>query len=249
MKKTISILVSLIMVISIVTIVPITAKAAGNSFAAATSFTLGRTVNGSITKTNTVDYYTFTLSSSGKVKLTASSEMETVYRIYASSNTNNYIYYKSSESFTDAIELKSGKYYLMIKPYYPSDTGVYSFSTSFTSANETFKESFDKDDDTIAKANSISLGTSYKGHLAINDNVDMYAFTMPSSGSLTFSANSEMDTVYRIYASSNTNSYIYYKSSESYSETIELKSGKYYLVIKPNPTIQASQEVILFQQA
>ena len=234
MKKALSILLSIIMLLGVMIITPLSADAAGNSFSAATSFTLGRTVNGSITRTNTVDYYTFTLSSSGKVKLTASSEMSTYYQIYASTNTSTNIYYKWSESFSENVHLLAGKYFFVVKPEYSNGVGNYNFSMSFTSANESFKENLDTNNNTFTKANTVYLGTKYYGQIAKNDSVDVYSFSLSSSGKVRLAASSDMSTYYQIYASTNTSSNIYYKTSESFSEDIHLVAGKYYLVIKPN---------------
>ncbi|MBQ9514615.1 MAG: Ig domain-containing protein [Ruminococcus sp.] len=234
MKKALAILLLIIMILSVMLIAPFSVEAAGNSFAAATSYTLGSTMNGSITSTNKIDYYAFTLSSSGLVRLTASSEMSTTYLIYASTNTGSNIYYITSESFSENIHLLSGKYFFVIKPNYSNGVGRYNFSMTFTSANETFRESLDTNNNTFAKANTVNMGTKYYGQIAKNDSIDVYTFTILSSGRIALTASAEMSTHYQIYASTNTSSYIYYKTSESFSESIDLVSGKYYLAIKPN---------------
>ena len=65
-KRLISLLLGIILIGSLFTI---TVSAAGNTMATATSISIGTTYNGSITDNNTVDYYKFTISSSGRVNI------------------------------------------------------------------------------------------------------------------------------------------------------------------------------------
>lgn len=61
LKKLTSVFLAVIMALGVLTVAPFTVSAAGNSFTAATSYTIGNTVSGSITSTNEADYYKFTI--------------------------------------------------------------------------------------------------------------------------------------------------------------------------------------------
>ncbi len=61
-------------------------KLAGDSIGTATAISLGSTYNGSITSSNTKDFYKFTLSSSGRITISANARMNWIYyKIYDSS--------------------------------------------------------------------------------------------------------------------------------------------------------------------
>ena len=184
-KKLISLLLGIILIGSLFTI---TVSAAGNTMATATSISIGTTYNGSITDNNTVDYYKFTISSSGRVNIRLTAYIyKTHYYLYNSdgnvlwSSTYQQWNGTTGEYNLDVnLDLTSGTYYFSVQKY--NGTGNYNFKLSFTSANETFKETGSGNNNTIKTAASINFNTVYYGQLATNDNTDIYKFTISSSG-------------------------------------------------------------------
>ena len=244
-KRTISVLLSIIMVASLFAIVPLQAGAAGNTWSTATNYKLGSNVNGSITNTNTIDYYKFTLTSSGRINLIANSYMaEISYEIYDANNKkikNWYAYWDSNTKVAlknEEVDLVSGTYYFVVKKDY-NYTGNYDFKINFTSASESFAESQSNLYNQFADARTINTNTQYKGQIAENDRIDYYKFTLKSSCKVTLKANSYMAwTSYKIYNSNNKEikSWSPYWNSNtkvaSINESFDLASGTYYFVVE-----------------
>ena len=230
------------MVASLFAIVPLQAGAAGNSWSTATNYNLGSNVNGSLTNTNTIDYYKFTLTSSGRINLIANSYMaEISYEIYDANNKkikNWYAYWDSNTKVAlknEEVDLVSGTYYFVVKKSYY--TGNYDFKINFTSASESFAESQSVLYNQFADARTINFNTQYKGQVAQNDGTDYYKFTLTSSGRINLVANSYVSQLnYKLYDAN-------YKEVKSWypswnydtkvaltNEVLDLVSGTYYFV-------------------
>lgn len=78
----------------------------------------------------------------------------------------------------DAVDLTKGSYYFLVDGS-GHDSGSYNFTLNFTSAGESFTETGYGNNNTMATADAVSLGTTYKGQLAENDHADYYRFTLP----------------------------------------------------------------------
>ena len=218
--------------------------AAGNSISSATGISIGTTYNGSITSTNTEDFYRFTISSSGKIKLTSTSLIPDVYyRIYDSTGERLWsgLYSANSSgqsSVNEEFDLTKGTYYLGVEKYY--GTGSYSFKITFTSAGESFTETGNGNNNTIAEANSISIGTAYKGQIAKNDKYDFYKFIINSSGKITLTSIEMIpDVYYCIYDSMGERLWSGWYSANnsgqsSINEILDLTKGTYYLGVEKN---------------
>ena len=243
LKRTVSVLLTIIMVLSMVAVMPMTAEAAGNSFSGATNYSLGSTVSGNISQTNSEDYYTFTLSTSGRINLIATSYMSWIYYYIYDSNYNRVYYWNRSWDGTtnvcstnETIDLTSGKYYFVVARD-GSYTGNYNFRLNFTSSNETFKEVQNGNNNTYLSANSISFNQQYFGQIAENDEVDYYKFNL-SSGKITLSANAYMTWIYYYIYDSNFYRVQYWNPlwnstsgvSNLYTE-LDLSPGTYYFVV------------------
>lgn len=216
--------------------------AAGNSISDATSISIGNTYNGSITSGNTVDFYKFTISSAGRVSLTATAGMRWInYYIYDSAGNSLWSKNPSWNSVTELIntsefiDLTKGTYYFAVKK--DSYTGNYSFRLDFSSAHESFTETGVGNNNTINTASSIRLNTSYNGQIAANDDKDFYKFDLPSSGRIVISSTARMKWInYYIYDSSGKQLWERNPSWNSTTETIttseivDLTKGTYYFV-------------------
>lgn len=220
-------------------------RAAGNSMSSATGISTGTTYNGSLTDSNTIDYYKFSIGSSGRITLTASAGMAYIY-YYIYDSSGNQIWYINPHwdnttqtiSTNEAIDLTKGTYYYTVKRD-GSGTGNYSFKLSFSSAEESFTETGDGTDNLMSSANEINVNTDYKGQIADNDDRDFYRFVLTSSGRITFTATAGMVYInYYIYDSAGEEIWRinpYWNSATeiiSTDETIDLTKGTYYFVVR-----------------
>lgn len=220
---------------------------AGDSISSATSISLGRTYSGTISATNAVDYYGFTLTSSGRVTLNASAGIRYLY-YYIYDSAGNEVWYKSCSwdsttsliSTSENIDLTSGTYYFVAKKN-SSYTGNYSFSLSHVSSNESFAETGTGTNNLMSAASAIAVNRTYNGQIALNDTVDFYKFTLPTSGRVVLNASAGIRYLY-YYIYDSAGKEVWYKYSSwnsttsmiSTSENIDLTSGTYYFVVKRN---------------
>ena len=250
LRKITSVCLAVIMILSVLTITPISVSAAGNTANTATSYNMGSTTYGSITSSNSNDYYKFTLSSSGKISLNVNAYIQcSAYYIY---DANYKEIWKSTDRYwnntteimilNENIDLTSGTYYLLVtkgSAHWYSTIGNYNFKITFTSANESFKETQGSINSSFNSANSIYLNTQYKGQIAYNDDKDYYKFTLPSSGKISLNVNAYIQcSAYYIY---DANYKEIWKSTDRYwnntteimilNENIDLTSGTYYFLV------------------
>ena len=175
---------------------------AGSSISSATSISLGSTYSGSLTASNEMDFYKFTISTSGTVHLSSTANIQRVYyKLYDASGNEIWSDWPGWNSSTEQIVLNedfcltSGTYYLEILRY-SNYYGNYSFKASFVSTGESFKESQNGSNNSLSNADSITLGKQYKGQIALNDDRDFYKFTLSSSGKINLSSTANIQRVY-----------------------------------------------------
>ena len=235
-----------LLVSAIITLMcPVCVMAAGNTYQTATSVTLGSTVYGTLTDSNTVDFYQFTLSNSGHVAIKTQAQIEWVYfALYYGQEAEEQIFdfnpkwdtVSEVSNNTYEYDLTAGTYYFRVKRD-GSRNGTYNFKVTYTNSNESFKES-SSNNNSMAKANSISLNTKYNGFIAKNDNVDWFKFTLPADDTVKVSLSAYIEWVY-LYVYNSDGVRVFEKnprwdsvagmSNNTYS--IELSKGTYYLVV------------------
>ena len=217
---------------------------AGDSVSTATNISTGMTYSGSITSTNSEDYYKFVIDSSGRITLTATAEMSWIYYYIYDSNGNqlwtiNPSWNSTTEliSTSEIIDLTKGTYYFVVKQD-GTKTGNYSFKLGFNSSGESFTETESGSNNAINCANTINVNSNYNGQLAINDDKDFYKFTLSSSGRIVISATAKMRWIYYyVYDSSGNQLWNINPSWNSTTETIatseivDLTKGTYYLAV------------------
>lgn len=223
--------------------------AAGNSISNATSISIGTNYSGSITSSNSANYYRFTIPSSGRITLTATAGMRGIY-YYIYNNSGNQVwkttaFWNSTTeliSTNETIDLTKGIYYFATVRNSPS-TGNYSFKLDFVSAYESFSETEVENNNTINSANLINVNTNYNGQIASNDEKDFYKFTLSSSGRIIISAEAKMKWIH-YYIYDNFGKQLCYfrphwnETTETINtnEIIDLIAGTYYFVVsKENP--------------
>lgn len=161
---------------------------------------------GSLTESDSINYYKFTIASSGRVKLVATAKIsDIIYCFYDESKdliySEQYCWNNTTQLINTniGVDLTKGTYYFAAKQAY-GRTGTYSFRLTFTSAGESFTETGYGSNNNMDTASQIKVNTSYKGQIADNDDKDFYKFTLPSSGRITLSVTAKMCYVtYYVY--------------------------------------------------
>ncbi len=218
-----------------------------NDMSSAGKISLGKQYNGQIALNDTIDYYRFSLGTSGRITFKANAQLEYVrYFIYDTASKSlwektfkwNTTTYESNAE--QSLDLTSGTYYLAVKKD-SGKTGNYSFRVDFSSAGESFAESGNGVDNSIPAANSISLEQNYNGQIAVNDDADYYKLTIPKDGTITFSARAAVEQIYYyIYNSDGGTLWSKYLGWDSATHLsaidaeITMKKGVYYLGVKKN---------------
>lgn len=246
MKKVISLCLSLIMTLSIVSGINMTAYAAGGSFTTvgtAMNYTVGTSVSGALTENDKIDFIKFTLNESGRMYITAQGSNHYYIDLYSENQLNDSIDYNSIEynsnlgkSYDEySYALVAGTYYLKVNCS-TSKTINYTISTSFTSANESFYENLTVNDNIIGNANHIERDTTYNGMLAKNDEVDFYQFRA-TTGAHTIKIKSDRNVCFSVYTMNGSEiDYwtAYTNDSTSYAQKsvdISLSAGTYCLKV------------------
>lgn len=243
MKKLTSILLSAIIMLTAVVGFDLTAYAGAGSYdttANAKSYTLGTTTTGYFSSNDRIDFLKVNVPQSGRIDFTAEGTKSYSVCIYPSNATedevkHNYIGYNDNlgKAYSECYAyLVAGTYYFKVSGYSNEN---YTIRTSFTSANESFPESLDVNNNIIGNANPISLDTTYNGMLGENDDVDFYKFNV-TADAVTVNLKSEKVLSFCIYTLTGekvtSNYYSDFNSSTNTattSETISLSSGTYCL--------------------
>ena len=246
-------LVTLLSVVMIAAMFPVCVMAAGDDTETATAISFDKTYKGSITDSNTVDFYKFTIKSSGEVTVKVQTKMErmNVGLYYGDFATSSVFYERitwdsvskiGNQSFT--YNLAAGTYYFKALRGSYFDTvynGDYSFIITYKSSNESFAETFDGVYNSFDDAHALKLNTKYVGFIAVNDEMDYYKFTLSSKSKVTIVTNSFFEEIfYYLYNSDGEqidrqkiswNSNVK-KGSGTFS--YELEKGTYYFVAANN---------------
>ncbi len=245
MKKIITLLSTLVLMLSIAVSVAISSSAAGTSIANATQIYMGTTYNDSITETGREDYYKFKLSSAGRVSIDITSYMQYYCLVIYNSageelwytDYNEWISTTGMRKDNHKIDLTAGTYYLKANGYRNLDwyasTGNYSFKVTFTSAKETKSEP----NDSIAEASALNFNTLTNGQIAINDRNDYYKIILPSAGRISIDITSYMQ-YYCLVIYNTAGEELWYTDYNEWISTtgmrkdnhkIDLTAGTYYL--------------------
>ena len=218
-------------------------KAAGNSMDTATNISVNTSYSGSITSSNTQDYYKFTISS-GTVNVRATWNIEEVrWQILDADGDQIYNFYPAydstlGENVTNVnCHLTGGTYYFVVKQF-NGHTGSYNFRLNYTSAGESFPETQSSPHNNIATAASASVNKQYQGIIAENDTADFYKFTI-ASGIVNVKATWNLEEArWQILDAEGDQIYNYYPAYDStLGENITdincyLTGGTYYFVAK-----------------
>lgn len=220
-----------------------TSSSTNDTVETADYITLGNQYYAQMSSGEENDYYHIATTRAGRINLRFVGELAQVYlRLYDGHKNqiwgDYYIWNSTTQQFTADVNLDitAGDYYLLVLKR-NGRTGNYSFSTEFSSANESFKENMGGSDNGLDTANSIELDTQYNGQIALNDDRDFYEFSC-SSGTLDFVFSSAAEQMYaRIYDADGNEVWDDYFIWNSTTQRIDaerevtLESGNYYLCL------------------
>ena len=207
LKKPVSLVLALILLLALLPVWAITpAAAAGStesepndSMDSANTISLNTKISGNRGETYDYDWFRFTLPSDGVISLTFGHQSQ----ISGSGNYWASSFYTSDEnalgdwSFwagnttadetTCQIGLSKGTYYLCIEEADNYSAQTYHFTVNFTASTAWEKER----NDSIIKPNTIALNSKVNGSLIMDYDCDWFRFTLPNDGfiSLTFGPN------------------------------------------------------------
>lgn len=221
--------------------------AAEGDNAAAKTAKLGKNVSSQLTEAYPERHFTFTLPSSGRTVLHATSYAErTNYRIY--DPAGNVVWKKESvkkntatgkSRIDETIDLKGGTYtlyvdskYLLINRYY----GKFVFRINYSSVKETFAETGKSEVTELSKAPAVSLNKTVYGQIAANEDQDIFRFRLSSDGIVTFKANAAMRYLwYNLYDADGAQIFAKHavwnagSGRSSLNLALGLRAGTYYL--------------------
>ena len=140
-------------------------------------------------------------------------------------------------SFLENVELTSGTYYFSISRY--DGNGTYEFNLAYEDCGESYEEGQGGSNNTFKSASEIDVDESYVGQIAINDETDIYKFTLNNSGGLALSLNAENMRRLNMKFYDNDGQEIwnntpYWNDTSkriSFSENVTLTDGTYYFSV------------------
>lgn len=152
----------------------------------------GQSYSGEIENKYQVYQYTFTLSQSGHIGMVCNVEGYPMNIGIYDSAQNCVCKVSAAKGMTNqAFELLKGEYTMKITISWSYDC-KYSFTPTFTASGETKSESYDEKNNETGLATSYMVGDSYTGHLADNDDMDIYKMEVTANGNLTVSVDSKL---------------------------------------------------------
>ena len=219
------------------------------AFAAESSnITLGTQYTGTISSSATEKTYGVKLTKSGALNIAVMADMDaldmalidedgnTLWSTTAKRNSSLGVISNSAD-----VQLAAGSYTLKLKQN-GSYTGSFQFTAKLTTATESFAESAGGSNNSMDTAKTISVGKSYKGHLALNDNCDWYKFTLTKSGQIDLTLTWEGGYAYHgFYLEGDSDNKIWYNQNIMYNglwgaqtvyNTLHLTAGTYYFHIR-----------------
>lgn len=221
-------------------------SAAGSDIYSAASISLNKTYNGMIAANSEKDFYKFTLPASGRITVNLKAYIRySSYFIYdangeeiISQEWNSWNSVTELYTTADVYDLTSGTYYFCMSKV-GDNTGDYNFSVNFVSASESFSEPNKGSNNLMASADSVSLGRTYKGQLAVNDEKDFYRFSLSEDCKLKINITSYYEyTDFYVYDADGNEVLSdtwngWNSTSRQYVDTVyvDLKKGTYYFCV------------------
>ena len=127
--------------------------------------------------------------------------------------------------------MEQGSYYIQVMGTYrynssSYDTGYYKLFTGVENANATNRES----DNSLETANAISLNKTYKGQIALNDDLDTYCIKITKSGTYRLAVTSHMKYYcVDIYRQNGTR--LWYTDRNEWNENVGYRKDSYDITL------------------
>ena len=247
MKRIISLIMSIVLVMSLFCGTTFNVSAAGDSIDTATKISLNTNYKGSITEYSDQNVYKFTLDSSGSVKISLTAYVEES-RYYIYDENGNDVWHrewnywneiKKEYKMNETVDLVKGTYYFAVVKYDDEYTGKYNFKLEYKSAKESIAESQSHTNNSVAEADSIKVNKTYKGQLATNDDTDLYKFALSSSGRIKIKISAYINySSYYLYDENGNSIWVmdwkeWNENTRVYkmNETVDLVKGTYYFAV------------------
>ncbi len=247
-------IMTVIMIITVLSVLcpqefGVNVKASGFDTTSATVAEFGREYSGYVVDDSEKEVYKLVLPASGQLSAYIESDIKSgvSYEVYdETSNQLEYMVLGMNEPLnqvqgTVSDYFNAGTYYIVMSSY--GRSGNYNVKFTFNSMLESFPESNNGNNNDIPTSSKISCGITYYGMLTLNDENDIYAFTIPTSGTVQVTSQADCDALeYNMY---DTKGDVVVTSSQSrnqitnsinYSYSIPLNSGTYYLEMKRGKT-------------
>lgn len=226
-----------------------------NTTATANRMNVGDMVQGTISETDDLDYYKFTLDSAGCVTLDMTSYMR-YYHIRVYDADGEEIWNSGDKEWTENVGyrrdshnlyLEKGMYYMKISGdgNWENATGTYECITSFVSSQVTNVES----DNSFSAANHIVMGNTIVGQISENDDHDTYCFELSGSGSISLDITSYM-RYYRMFVYDVNGEEIWKSGEKEWTKSVGyrkdthvlyLDKGTYYIEVYGNGSWESSK--------
>lgn len=248
MKKILSIIMTLLLILGTMFCFASTAFAA-DSIATATTVTLGRTYEGSITANNKVDYYKFVLNTASRVNVSVKSEAKNAWVSFYYADGSQMVkglvgdYHIMDNGTGLAIgdyefHLTKGTYYLKVETFNSVSLGYcygdYTFVINSESSGVTLEENHGGSNNNILEATNIDIGKTYKAQIDLNDRSDFYKFSVSGATDVKLKLTYEIK-YFLIYLYDENGKEIYNNRLDGdnevkmFNETFAFKKGIYYL--------------------
>jgi hypothetical protein len=187
--------------------------------------TLGTTYSGTLEEYGDTYYYNIVLPTSGRLNVSVEGYC---YVNILDKYDNHYVSIYNHSDFS--LDMVSGEYVIFVE--YANRVADFTMTTMFTTANETYKESYTTTNNIVNNATNISpVGFQITGQFAENDNVDIYKFKIKESKDITFKFESNLSRcsicLYDIFEEYKESFVINDKGITS--KTFTLPAGTYYI--------------------
>lgn len=252
MKRTIKGFIALLLTLTMLCAVPVTGFAVGDSIKNAESIELNSAHSGTLKKSGDNYYYNITLENSGRINIKIKAQINRT-KIYIYDGNYNDVWnsgslYKDSVSGeysgSHDVDLIKGDYYVCINAAdkYDDMSGIYDFSLSFKSANVSFEETIDSNDNRYQTGNDVEFNKEYNGQIAQNDDKDFYKISLDRSGRIDIDVTAAIYKInYYIYDGSGNvvfrSEFQYWNDITGESQrnlVVDLVSGDYYFCVARN---------------
>lgn len=216
-------------------------KEFNDSLTAANVIDLNKFYAGMLKRYDDKDFYKFTLTKPGNVKLLIGNQPDVTRYAHiqdTKGNVYDYIYTDDSEMGTgySAADtgLPAGTYYVKIENYSGGFETPYQMKVQYT-ATDYYEKEFNN---SITAANALTVNKIHKGNLQHSDDKDFYKFTLSKPGNVAISIKQSPGTIWYAHiqdTKGNTYTKVYTDDSEMIEgnmvREVGLPKGTYYVLI------------------